>query len=67
MALRITIDVFSGRPNPSVVVTGGAERTPLEQLGRPRLANDPRLGARGSAARRGEAGHVKIARRSERA
>ncbi|MFN8599757.1 MAG: hypothetical protein U0842_04760 [Candidatus Binatia bacterium] len=34
MALRITIDVFSGRPNPSVVVTGRAERALLERIGR---------------------------------
>ena len=33
MALRITIDLFSGRPNPSVVVTGMDEREVLDRLG----------------------------------
>ena len=33
MALRITIDLFSGRPNPSVVVTGMEEREILQRLG----------------------------------
>ncbi len=33
MALRITIDLFSGRPNPSVVVTGMEEREIRERLG----------------------------------
>ena len=55
MALRITLDVFSGRPNPSVVLEGRAERALLERLGRPRLvrpargaaAAPPRLGYRG--------------------
>ncbi len=32
MALRITVDVFSGRPNPSVVVTGLEERELRERL-----------------------------------
>lgn len=32
MALRITVDVFSGRPNPSVVVTGMEERDLLARL-----------------------------------
>jgi len=32
MALRITVDVFSGRPNPSLVVTGMEERELRERL-----------------------------------
>jgi len=57
MALRITIDLFSGRPNPSVVVTGLEERELLERLagtaGRGRAATTsalpagPALGYRG--------------------
>jgi hypothetical protein len=47
MALRITIDIFSGRPNPVVTVTGPEERELLERLG---------LSRKGSAAaRRGKA------------
>src|SRR5258705_6362408 len=33
MALRITIDIFSGRPNPVVTVSGLEERELLERLG----------------------------------
>jgi hypothetical protein len=40
MTLRITIDIFSGRPNPTIVVTGAEEQ---ELLGR--LAAPPRLRA----------------------
>ena len=60
MALRITIDVFSGRPNPSVVVTGLEERDILERIApagpggargrataRAAGATPPRLGYRG--------------------
>jgi hypothetical protein len=54
MALRVTIDVFSGLPNPSVVLTGRAERALLERLGRPRLA---RGGARAAPATRSRLGY----------
>ena len=56
MALRITIDVFSGRPNPSVVVTGRAERALLEGIGRPRVVRDARAAARLPGARLGYRG-----------
>jgi hypothetical protein len=36
MTLRITIDIFSGRPNPVVIVRGREERELLERLGPPR-------------------------------
>jgi hypothetical protein len=51
MALRITIDLFSGRPNPSVVVTGMDERELLDRLGTfdRRSARAPRAAAAPSA------------------
>jgi hypothetical protein len=36
MALRLTIDIFSGRPNPTVVITGLEERELLDRLASPR-------------------------------
>ena len=45
MAIRITLDVFSGRPNPSVVLAGRAERALVERLGRPRLVRGARPAA----------------------
>jgi hypothetical protein len=36
MALRITVDIFSGRPNPSVIVSGAEEEELLERLSEPR-------------------------------
>jgi len=54
MALRITFDVFSGRPNPSVVVEGVEEQEVLARLaparrrgGRPRPVPESTLGYRG--------------------
>jgi hypothetical protein len=45
MAIRITLDVFSGRPNPSVVLEGRAESALVERLGRPRLVRAARPAA----------------------
>src|SRR5688572_12339896 len=36
MALRVTIDVFSGRPNPVVIITGREEKELLERLAAPK-------------------------------
>lgn len=33
MALRLTLDIFSGRPNPVVVIDGPEEKELLERLG----------------------------------
>lgn len=46
MALRITIDVFSGRPNPSIIVAGRVESALLERLGRLRSSRGARAVAR---------------------
>ena len=42
MTLRITIDIFSGRPNPVVVVRGAEERDLLKRLAPARRAARPR-------------------------
>ncbi|MEZ4425704.1 MAG: hypothetical protein R3E98_20085 [Gemmatimonadota bacterium] len=47
MALRITVDIFSGRPNPVVTLAGDEERDLLERLAAPRAGRD--AGTRGSA------------------
>ncbi len=47
MALRLTLDIFSGRPNPTVVVAGPEEQELLDRL---RAAPSARKGSRSAAA-----------------
>lgn len=55
MSLKLTIDLFSGRPNPTVVINGGEAADLLERLtpqrllerGEPGLPSEPTLGYRG--------------------